>query len=152
MSTTTVSVTAPKTHPPAVVPGYLHHGDSALVNDLDGGITGAYELHSISAQRSDRTRRFSAISRPSNATLSITNNSRDAALITQIQRNAPNTSNAELSLKSLSEDKRFKRKGLVHFAALCWCIFLAGWNDGSTGPLLPIFQSNYRVCMPPVIL
>ena len=31
------------------------------------------------------------------------------------------------------------------FLALCWCIFLVGWNDGTTGPLLPRVQSVYRV-------
>ncbi|ETW78487.1 hypothetical protein HETIRDRAFT_460335 [Heterobasidion irregulare TC 32-1] len=33
----------------------------------------------------------------------------------------------------------------VQFAALCWTLFLAGWNDGSTGPLLPRFRSVYNV-------
>ncbi|TFY79852.1 hypothetical protein EWM64_g4162 [Hericium alpestre] len=33
----------------------------------------------------------------------------------------------------------------VQFAALCWSMFMAGWNDGSTGPLLPRIQSVYNV-------
>ncbi|TFY63546.1 hypothetical protein EVG20_g6271 [Dentipellis fragilis] len=33
----------------------------------------------------------------------------------------------------------------VQFAALCWTQFLAGWNDGSTGPLLPRIQVVYNV-------
>ena len=39
----------------------------------------------------------------------------------------------------------------VQFAALCWTLFLAGWNDGSTGPLLPRFRSVYdvrNICFP----
>ena len=39
----------------------------------------------------------------------------------------------------------------IQFAALCWTLFLAGWNDGSTGPLLPRFRSVYNVrnvCFP----
>jgi hypothetical protein len=41
--------------------------------------------------------------------------------------------------------KEYRRIGLVQFAALCGSIFLEGWNDGSTGPLLPRFQSFYHV-------
>ncbi len=33
----------------------------------------------------------------------------------------------------------------VQFAALCWSMFLAGWNDGTTGPLLPRIQEVYNV-------
>ena len=38
-------------------------------------------------------------------------------------------------------------KAHVQFAALCWALFVAGWNDGTTGPLLPRIQSNYHVCL-----
>lgn len=33
----------------------------------------------------------------------------------------------------------------VQFAALCWCLFLAGWNDGTLGPLLPRIREVYNV-------
>ncbi|KAJ3804739.1 MFS general substrate transporter [Lentinula aff. lateritia] len=32
---------------------------------------------------------------------------------------------------------------MIHFAALCWCFILEGWNDGSIGPLLPVIQAYY---------
>lgn len=35
--------------------------------------------------------------------------------------------------------------GHIQFLTLCWTLFLAGWNDGTTGPLLPRMQSNYHV-------
>jgi hypothetical protein len=38
-----------------------------------------------------------------------------------------------------------RRLGAVHFAALCWSFFVEGWNDGSTGPLLPTIQNYYHV-------
>lgn len=38
-----------------------------------------------------------------------------------------------------------KRKARIQFAALCWTLYLAGWNDGTTGPLLPRIQSVYHV-------
>ncbi|KAI0767878.1 MFS general substrate transporter [Irpex lacteus] len=33
----------------------------------------------------------------------------------------------------------------LQFSALCFTLFIAGWNDGTTGPLLPRIQSNYHV-------
>jgi hypothetical protein len=35
----------------------------------------------------------------------------------------------------------------LQFSSLCWTLFLAGWNDGTTGPLLPRMQTNYHVCI-----
>ena len=36
-------------------------------------------------------------------------------------------------------------KARIQFITLCFNLFLAGWNDGSTGPLLPRIQQVYRV-------
>ena len=36
--------------------------------------------------------------------------------------------------------------GRVQFLTLCWTLFLTGWNDGTTGPLLPRIQEVYHVC------
>jgi len=33
----------------------------------------------------------------------------------------------------------------VQFFALCWTIFLMGWNDASTGPLVPRIREVYHV-------
>ncbi|TFY55750.1 hypothetical protein EVG20_g9203 [Dentipellis fragilis] len=33
----------------------------------------------------------------------------------------------------------------IQFFSLCYTLFLAGWNDGTTGPLLPRIQSVYNV-------
>lgn len=41
---------------------------------------------------------------------------------------------------------RMKRKAWIQFAALCTAIYVAGWNDGTTGPLLPRLQEVYHVC------
>lgn len=38
-----------------------------------------------------------------------------------------------------------KWKARVQLAACCSTLFLAGWNDGTTGPLLPRMQENYHV-------
>ena len=38
-----------------------------------------------------------------------------------------------------------RRKARIQFITLCWTLFLAGWNDGTTGPLLPRIQIVYHV-------
>ncbi|RDX45187.1 MFS general substrate transporter [Lentinus brumalis] len=38
-----------------------------------------------------------------------------------------------------------RRLARIQFATLCWTLFLAGWNDGTTGPLLPRIQRVYHV-------
>jgi len=44
-----------------------------------------------------------------------------------------------------SQTKEFRRRSRIHFATLCWSLFLEGWNDGSPGPLLPALQNAYNV-------
>ncbi|CAA7269995.1 unnamed protein product [Cyclocybe aegerita] len=41
-----------------------------------------------------------------------------------------------------AEQKRLAR---IQFFALCWTLFLAGWNDGTIGPLLPRIREVYGV-------
>lgn len=38
-----------------------------------------------------------------------------------------------------------RRKAQIQFTTLCWSIFVAGWNDGTLGPLLPRLQEVYHV-------
>lgn len=40
-----------------------------------------------------------------------------------------------------------RRKAFMQFAALCCSIFVAGWNDGTLGPLLPRLQEVYHVSL-----
>ncbi|KAF9555666.1 MFS general substrate transporter [Agrocybe pediades] len=35
--------------------------------------------------------------------------------------------------------------GRIHFAAVCFSLFLSGWNDGSVGPLIPRIQDVYQI-------
>ena len=46
---------------------------------------------------------------------------------------------------TISLTRKQKNKARVQFLALCWTLFLAGWNDGTTGPLLPRIQLVYKV-------
>jgi hypothetical protein len=43
----------------------------------------------------------------------------------------------------LNKDQRLQ--GRIQFATLCVALFMAGWNDGSSGPLLPRIQEVYQV-------
>ncbi|KAI0642587.1 MFS general substrate transporter [Trametes meyenii] len=46
---------------------------------------------------------------------------------------------------SASQKAVHRRKSLVHFLALCWCVSCMGWNDGTTGPMLPRIQEHYHI-------
>ncbi|CAL1699272.1 unnamed protein product [Somion occarium] len=46
---------------------------------------------------------------------------------------------------SPAERARNKFRSRLHFAALAFSMFLEGWNDGSTGPLLPTIQRSYNI-------
>lgn len=46
---------------------------------------------------------------------------------------------------SQTDARMLRRKTNIHFAAMCWSLFMAGWNDGTTGPLLPRMQEVYHV-------
>ena len=41
--------------------------------------------------------------------------------------------------------KKEERVARAQFLALCWALFVVGWTDGSTGPLLPRIQISYDV-------
>jgi hypothetical protein len=44
--------------------------------------------------------------------------------------------------------KKEARTARAQFLALCWSLFLLGWINGSTGPLLPSIQKSYDVSEP----
>jgi hypothetical protein len=57
-------------------------------------------------------------------------------------RNALSPAEQEIS----SQDKNnFAVRERLQFSALCFTLFLAGWNDGGIGPLLPRMMSVYSV-------
>ncbi|KAI1788663.1 MFS general substrate transporter [Ganoderma leucocontextum] len=46
---------------------------------------------------------------------------------------------------SAAQKAVYRRKFLLAFLPLCFSVFLNGWNDGTTGPLLPRIQSYYDI-------
>lgn len=128
--------------------------DRSLSTD-DKGI-GAYEMHAMSAHLAEHTRRPSAITRTSSAThTGHGGNSKDpipqdldpSAQDSKISLPILLFENSNLTVSRLA-DKQFRRNSMIQFVALCWCIFVSGWNDGSTGPLLPVIQRDYHVRSP----
>lgn len=81
------------------------------------------------------------------------NNETKAIELRDIQKSEDDVSKLEESVPSstaaasiLHADARTsRRKTNIHFAAMCWSLFMAGWNDGTTGPLLPRIQEVYHV-------
>lgn len=53
--------------------------------------------------------------------------------------------NASKGVQDVSEPIPWWRPH-AQFASLCWAFYVAGWNDGTTGTLLPRIQSHYEVC------
>ncbi|KAH7923445.1 MFS general substrate transporter [Leucogyrophana mollusca] len=49
------------------------------------------------------------------------------------------------SLLSKTQTQSHRLRARIQFGTLCWCMYLAGWNDGTTGPLLPRIQKVYSV-------
>ncbi|KAJ7512736.1 major facilitator superfamily domain-containing protein [Mycena galericulata] len=45
----------------------------------------------------------------------------------------------------LPRSKHHISRERLHLFALYWCLFLAGWNDGTAGPLIPRIQKVYHV-------
>jgi len=56
-----------------------------------------------------------------------------------------NTETAAPSTVSVSNTNAHRVRARIQFATLCYSLFLAGWNDGTTGPLLPRIQEVYHV-------
>ena len=54
-------------------------------------------------------------------------------------------SNSTVPVLSPAQEARHRWRGRLHFFAVCYCSFIQGWNDGSTGPLLPTIQRYYNV-------
>ncbi|KAF5327217.1 hypothetical protein D9619_005088 [Psilocybe cf. subviscida] len=59
----------------------------------------------------------------------------------------PNASATELTATPQSPQLKKEQRllGRIQFATLCAALFMAGWNDGSSGPLLPRIQEVYHV-------
>lgn len=117
---------------------------NALVDEKED--ESLYGLHVSPKYLSERTRRPSALKRAdSDKTLDTLSFEKpvlpylDGSLKPDLS--PPFTS--RIANRKLSQQQR--RSSLVHFVSLCWCVWLIGWNDGTTGPMLPRIQEQYNV-------
>ncbi|KAF9456465.1 major facilitator superfamily domain-containing protein [Collybia nuda] len=112
-----------------------------------------YEMNTVPTHHSGRTRRPSAITRTSSATnvggeenpkVSTPPDTNSLARVSGTSLPVLPFGSANPSVSKLAE-KQCRRNSIIQFIALCWCIYVEGWNDGSTGPLLPVFQRDYHI-------
>jgi len=106
-----------------------------------------YEMHPISTHLSERPRRPSTVTRADTDKLSgsvtgvctptLEPSSRSEEVVLSCSADSLN--------RSQRPTKEQKRSSIIHFVTLCWCVWLVGWNDGTTGPLLPRIQERYNV-------
>ena len=61
----------------------------------------------------------------------------------EINRTASSNSIVPSESSALFKTQRIRSQ--IQFMALCWSLFLLGWNDGCTGPLLPRIKEVYHV-------
>ncbi|KAF7791640.1 hypothetical protein EIP86_002660 [Pleurotus ostreatoroseus] len=61
-------------------------------------------------------------------------------------RTAPREDETSSTAPVISAQQRKQQRtyGSLHFFALSFSFFLQGWNDGTTGPLLPTIQRHYN--------
>lgn len=131
---------------------------------------GSYELHSLQAHLGERVRRPSAVRLESSPTMSFKDGMSESPT-TALEQSDPlnlnktyipmataipgsqatgtanltNTFNIRAQAVNVEASKKMKRASRWQFFAACWCLFLNGWNDGTTGPLLPVIQEHYGV-------
>lgn len=130
---------------------------------------GSYELHSLQPYVGERIRRPSAVRLESSATMSFKDGASEpstpafersdslknaynstATALPGLQGTGIGNLTGAISVRAQAVNaetsKKMRRTSRWQFFALCWCFFLNGWNDGTTGPLLPVIQEHYGVC------
>ncbi|KIY70509.1 MFS general substrate transporter [Cylindrobasidium torrendii FP15055 ss-10] len=101
-----------------------------------------YELHHL-----DRVRRPSAVRLESSGKISFQESLVESPSIPYTRpASALSTSEPrEESSVNPALKKKQRRLANIQFAAICFMFFVEGWNDGTTGPLLPTMQEHYNI-------
>lgn len=81
------------------------------------------------------------------STLSVhrTTHAEDIELVEADNRPRPQDHKSILDAQVSGTSKSLAFRARIQFLSLCWTLFVVGWSDGSTGPLLPRIQSVYHV-------
>lgn len=101
----------------------------------------------LTSSRSINTIRARSPHPPELGTISRTSDKKDGdvELATLSRVDNPSHGGSKPPSQHSNETKVPWWKPHLQFAACCSSLLLAGWNDGSTGPLLPRIQSHYHV-------
>ncbi|KAG5635092.1 hypothetical protein H0H81_012464 [Sphagnurus paluster] len=111
----------------------------------------AVEFHAAPTYLSDRTRRLSRTSHAHSVAASreeVSKSVKDDHETTTSSTILPISGTLDAAPIQGAKDKQARSArtlGVIHFVVLCCCIFGSGWNDGSTGPLLPVLQRDYNI-------
>ncbi|KAL0067465.1 hypothetical protein AAF712_005453 [Marasmius tenuissimus] len=117
------------------------------------GSEAAYELHQVPTLLSERPRRPSAMRQDSAEDTLIElrglgKTVEDETPVATPRTEVPSTSSLvnhdQTQDQEVQQTKKQKRRAMMHLAALYYCFFLEGWNDGTLGPLLPVIQRDYQ--------
>jgi hypothetical protein len=100
-------------------------------------------MSSISqVEPSNRTGQLSALARTESIELApISSTRKDSGVADTNNPESVQTEGAVFPARTASH----RRRERIHLLALYWTLLLAGWNDASTGPLLPRIQKNYHL-------
>ena len=114
--------------------------------------TGAIVVEAASASSADGASRPHPIptSRPRRGAEHGTSSAKDLLTYEQIELTDPTRPASSTRVDAVvDETTNAAPRWLPHiqFFSLCWAFFMAGWNDGTTGTLLPRIQSNYQVAL-----
>lgn len=67
----------------------------------------------------------------------------ESATKTEVEGDSKSSSSSARTTQGRSRKQIFYSN--VQFAALCYCMFVTGWNDGTAGPLIPKLREFYSV-------
>ncbi|KIY70510.1 MFS general substrate transporter [Cylindrobasidium torrendii FP15055 ss-10] len=111
------------------------------------------EIHPLPTH--DRIRRPSAVRLESSATMSYKEGHTEPSTPAYEFKKTPfNESVSPVELKDTptlhnvpdaATKKKHTRTSNIHFIAVTFAFFLSGWQDGTTGPLLPVMQTHYHI-------
>lgn len=79
--------------------------------------------------------------RPTSASVQVNKDSE----IVELADRTGNASEISPPTGALPPNASHRTRARIQFASVCFSLFMIGWNDGTTGPLLPRIQKVYHV-------
>ncbi|PPQ93572.1 hypothetical protein CVT25_005564 [Psilocybe cyanescens] len=135
---------ASRTHVPEVK---LEDGDAITVakepSKLDGTNGNIYAASTYLSERTKRPQISEHSKQHGNSHKNISE-IRLEALPVPVDLRDSNPRSSSVHTSSSRVYVNHKRNSLIQFLSLCYCLGMVGWNDGTTGPLLPTLQEYYK--------